>query len=75
VTLREQWEQHEQAWRRFHQWEAAEPAVEREAGRLISDLGAILDWMPADARLLDPDPEKLGVRKMREALAALGPQR
>jgi hypothetical protein len=71
VTLREQWEQREQAWRRFHQWEAAEPAVGRDASRIISDLGAILDWMPADARLVDPDPKKLGVRKMLKGACGL----
>jgi hypothetical protein len=75
VTLRDQLEEHNRAWQRFHEWEKSEPLAERDAGRIISDLGTILDRMPIEARLHDPDPQKLGVRKMLDLLGRLGASR
>lgn len=71
MTLREQIEEQNRQWRRFHVWESTQPREEREAARLIADVGTILAWMPEDVRLSDPDPEKTGVRKMHEALRKL----
>jgi hypothetical protein len=68
VTLREQMEEQNRAWRRFHEWESQQPLPERDAASIISDLGTILDWIPKEVRLEDPDPEKKGVQKMIAAL-------
>ena len=75
VTLREQVEERNRQWRLFHEWEAAQPPVDRDAARLVADVGAMLQWMPAEARVLDPDPDKLGIRKMIEALSRLSSSR
>jgi len=68
MMLREQLEAQERAWRAFHDWEDRQPQEQRQPERILSDLGTILDWLPVSSRLSDPDPEKLGVRKMFEAL-------
>ena len=75
MSLREGLEDQRRAWQRFHAWEAAEPPAERDPARIIADLGAILDWIPLATRLEDPDPQKLGVRKMVDALSRLGHMR
>ena len=71
MNLREQIEEQNRQWRLFHEWEATLALEDRDASRLIADVGTILEWMPAEARLYDPDPEKIGVRKMQEALSKL----
>ena len=38
---------------------------------IIADLGAILSRLPVSERLHDPDPEKIGIQKMRAALALI----
>jgi hypothetical protein len=75
MTIQEQMAAQEQAWREFHRWEAGEPRQEREPERIISDLGAILDWIPAPSRLHDADPEKTGVHRMFDALSRLSRSR
>ncbi len=71
MTLKQQYELRQRQWDDFHLWESEQPPVDREPAAIIADLGAILSWIPADARLHDPDPEKIGIRKMRAAHALL----
>ena len=53
-----------EALARFNEWEKAHPPRNRDASEIIADLGTILDWIPIETRLADPDPQKLGVGKM-----------
>lgn len=69
MTLKERYELRQQQWNEFHRWEREQPHFEREPARIIADLGAILSWLPAEVRLRDPDPEKIGIQIMRAALA------
>ena len=71
VTLREQIEERNRQWRLFHEWEAEQPPVERDASAILADLGALLRWCPAELVRQDPDPEKYGIGKMRAALSLL----
>jgi hypothetical protein len=75
VTLKEQFDEQNRQWQRFHEWESTQPREDRDAGRIIADIGAILQWMPVEARQFDPDPEKLGVQAMHAALSKLSPGR
>jgi hypothetical protein len=38
---------------------------------ILADLGAIWNWLPVEVRTEDPDPGKVGIQKMRTALAHL----
>jgi hypothetical protein len=69
--LREEIQAFHEALARFNEWEKTHPPRERDAGEIIADLGTILDWIPIETRLADPDPQKLGVGKMIEALRHL----
>jgi hypothetical protein len=71
VTLKEQHEIREQQWAEFHRWEATQPLPERAPADILADLDTIWDWLPPEVRAEDPDPEKLGIQKMRAALALL----
>jgi len=71
MTLREQFRLREQQWAEFHRWEAEQPPRERDPAAILADLGAIWSWLPPEVRSEDPDPEKLGIQKMRAALALL----
>jgi hypothetical protein len=71
MTLKEQLEQRRRQWEAFHRWEAAQPPVERPAADIIADLGAVWNWLPAEVRSANPDPEKRGIQAMRAALQRL----
>jgi hypothetical protein len=73
MTLRQQLELRRRQWVAFNRWEAAHPASARDPGEILADLGAIWSWLPPEVRMEDPDPKKLGIRKMRAALAHLRP--
>ena len=73
MSTREQWELRRQQWERFNRWEAEQPPIERDPADIIADLGTLLSWLPAEERLRDPDPEKIGIQKMRAALALIKP--
>ena len=68
---KEEYEERERRWAAFHAWEEQQPPVERSPADIIADLGTILDWLPAETRLEDPDPEKKGIQILRAAFAAL----
>ena len=57
-----------------NRWEAEQPPVDREPGDIIADLGTIWSWLPPEVRERDADPEKIGIQKMRAALALLKPR-
>jgi hypothetical protein len=72
MSLRDELEQRERQWEAFHRWEAEQPPAEaRPPEEVLADLGAICNWLPPEVRLKDPDPEKLGIQRMRAALALL----
>jgi hypothetical protein len=74
VTLREQIEERNRQWRLFHEWEAQQPPISRDPAAILADLGAVMRWFPRELWSADPDPEKLGIAKMRAALALLSGQ-
>ncbi|MGD0500473.1 MAG: hypothetical protein ABSC23_18780 [Bryobacteraceae bacterium] len=67
---REDVEQYRSRFEAFNDWEARQPPIECSAEAVIADLGFLLGFVDAEERLRDPDPEKLGVQRMRAALAA-----
>lgn len=71
MSTREQWELRRRQWEAFHRWEAEQPPVERDPADIIADLGTLLSWLPAEERMRDPDPDKIGIQKMRAALARI----
>ena len=71
VTLREQFAVRQHQWAAFHRRESAQPLPERDPAEILADLGAIWNWLPPEVRTEDPDPRKLGIQKMRAALAHL----
>jgi hypothetical protein len=71
MTLKEQLAIRQRQWDAFHRWEAENPPPARDPADVIADLGAIYSWLPPEVRNTDPDPEKLGIQKMRAALARL----
>jgi hypothetical protein len=52
-------------------WEARQPPIERSPSDILADLGFLLGFVSAEERGKDPDPEKLGIQRMR-AILALG---
>ena len=74
MSPREQWEIRRRQWEAFNRWENQQPPVEREAADILADLGTIWSWLPPDVREQDADPEKLGIQKMRAALALIKPR-
>jgi len=71
MSTREQWELRRRQWEAFNRWEAEQAPIERDPADIIADLGTLLSWLPAEERLHDPDPEKIGIQKMRAALALI----
>jgi hypothetical protein len=71
MISKEDWELRERQWAAFHRWEAAQPPDPHPPAASIENIGMILDWMPEDVRMFDPDPEKTGIRRMQEILGLL----
>jgi hypothetical protein len=71
MITREQFEQRRQQWESFNRWEAQQPPIERAPADILADLGTIWSWLPSEVRGQDPDPQKIGIQKMRAALALL----
>lgn len=69
MGLRQQLEDRERQWQAFHRWEAENLPAEREPSAVLADLSFLLRFVPAEEILKDPDPEKLGIRQMRAAMA------
>ena len=64
-------EQYRRRFEALNEWEAGQSPIERDPGDIIADLGFLLGFVAAEDRLRDPDPEKLGIQRMRAALAAV----
>ena len=75
MTTKEQWREREEQWKRFHQWEAAQPVAEMSPEEILDHLDTILGWLPPEALTEDPDPEKLGIQKWRAMLAQVESRR
>lgn len=73
MTLREQVEQYHRALAEFNRWESMHPAPERSSADIAADLGFLLSRVSREERLRDPDPEKLGIQRMRAIIHRLGP--
>jgi hypothetical protein len=71
MSLKEQYELRQRQWDEFHRWENEQAPIDRQPADIIADLGAILSWVSVTDRLCDPDPEKIGIQKMRAALALI----
>lgn len=71
MTLREQLQERERQWKLFHEWEEKNPPKARSLEAVMADLSAIWRRLPPDVRSTDPDPEKLGLKKLRETLSKL----
>lgn len=71
TKLQEEVEQRRRQWQAFHRWEAEQPPEERAPAEILADLGTIWEWLPAEERGRDPDPEKKGVQAMHAALRHL----
>lgn len=71
MNLREQLQERERQWELFHEWEESHPPKARRLEAVLADLSAIWRRLPKDVRSADPDPEKLGLRKLRERLQKL----
>lgn len=66
-----QWLERQQQWRAYGEWAASQPLVADSPEDTLADVGAILEWLPADVRNADRDPERLGVRRMHFVLGLL----
>lgn len=44
---------------------------ERTPAACVADVGALYEWFSSETKSVDPDPEKLGIQRMRAALARL----
>ncbi len=75
MNLKEQLRERELQWKLFHEWEEAHPPKDRNLEAVMADLSAIWRRFPEDVRTTDPDPEKLGLRRLRETLRKLGSAR
>ena len=71
MTLKQQLEARRRQWLAWHRWADSQPPLDRDPAEILADLGAIWSWLPPEVRLTDPDPEKLGIQKLRAALACL----
>jgi predicted TIM-barrel fold metal-dependent hydrolase len=68
---RQEVEQYRSRFETFNAWEARQPLAERSAEEIVADLGFVFGLIEAGERMRDPDPEKLGIQRMRAALAAV----
>ena len=72
---KEEIEQYRRRFEEFNDWEARQPPTERSPAAILADLGFLLSLVPEEERLRDPDPEKLGIQRMRAMLARVsGPK-
>jgi hypothetical protein len=65
---KEEVEQYRRRFEAFHEWEAHQPPVERSPAAILADLGFLLSLVSPEERLRDPDPQKLGIQRMRAML-------
>ena len=72
---KEEIEQYRRRFEEFNDWEARQPPIERSPAAILADLGFLWSLVSPEERLRDPDPEKLGIQRMRAMLARVsGPK-
>jgi hypothetical protein len=69
VTLKAQLKSYLDRMAAFNRWEAGQSPEERSPAAILADLGFLLSFVSVEDRLRDPDPEKLGIQRMRALLA------
>ena len=75
MITKAEWEARQQQWAEFHRWEETQPPPEHSPEYLIAAVGALYDWLPAQSRIPEDDPDRSGVKRMHFLLGALEPQR
>ncbi len=71
MITKDDWERRESQWVAFHSWEASRDPEPSPGVAAVSDLGAILEWLPEDVQRRDSDPAKTGIRRMHAILGLL----
>jgi hypothetical protein len=70
-VTRQEYAEYRGRFEALNAWEACQPPIERSPAEIVADLGFLLGFVDEEERLRDPDPEKLGIQRMR-AILALG---
>jgi hypothetical protein len=65
---KEEVEQYRRRFEAFNDWEAHQAPTERSPAAILADLGFLWTLVAPAERLRDPDPEKLGIQRMRAML-------
>ena len=68
------WDQRQQEWAAFNRMRREEIRPERPPEIILDDIGALLEWAPAEVKAEERDPERRGVRRMQELLGQLSPR-
>jgi len=55
----------------FNRWEEEHPTPERDPAAVLADLSLLYSLVPREERQSDPDPEKLGIQRMRAIIALM----
>jgi hypothetical protein len=71
MTLKDQVDEYRKRMAVLNRWESEQPPLDRSPAAIVADLGLIWTWMSVEERQFDPDPEKLGIQRMRAGLARL----
>jgi len=58
-------------WAEFNEWERSVLPPQRTPAACVADVGALREWFSSETNAVDPDPEKLGIQRMRAVLARL----
>ena len=75
MISREEWLERKRQFEAFNRWEEQQAPEEVDPAQLVADIGAIRDWLPFEVQIEDPDPEKLGLRRLLNALTVLDARR
>lgn len=68
MTLADQLMERERQWRGFHSAYVGEDVPVRDPSAVLADLSFLLTFCSPEDLARDPDPEKVGIAKMRAAL-------
>lgn len=69
MYTRAQHQERQRQWAEFHRWEAVNLAPERPLDAVLADIDWLSRCLPEEVRRADPDPEKLGIQKLRGMMA------
>ena len=69
MALKQQVEEYRRRMEEFNRWESENPPPQKPAKAVLADLSFLLRYVSPDELMRDPDPEKVGVQKLRRALA------